>query len=41
MVPPLRLYYGAADTCIAAATASKSELLDFIRTHGEEPATDG
>jgi len=33
----IRLYYGAADTCIAAATASKSELLDFIRTHGEEP----
>ncbi|HZA04247.1 MAG TPA: hypothetical protein VE617_06765 [Propionibacteriaceae bacterium] len=37
----LRLYYGAADTSIAAATASKSALLDFVLTHGEEPAADG
>ena len=33
----LRLYYGAADTCIAMATASKSEIVDFVLTHGEEP----
>ena len=33
----LRLYYGAADTCVAVATASKSEVLDFVLTHGDEP----
>ena len=33
----LRLYYGAADTCIAMATASLSEVLDFVVEHGVEP----
>ncbi|HOZ23102.1 MAG TPA: glycosidase, partial [bacterium] len=27
----LRLYYGGADTCIALATASLRELLDYLR----------
>jgi predicted GH43/DUF377 family glycosyl hydrolase len=31
------LYYGAADTSVALATASKAEILDFVLTHGEEP----
>ena len=26
----IRLYYGAADTCVAAATASLSEVLDYV-----------
>ena len=34
----LRLYYGAADSYIAMATASKTEVLDFLREHGEAPA---
>ena len=34
----LRLYYGAADSCIAMATASKAEVLGFLMEHGEEPA---
>jgi predicted GH43/DUF377 family glycosyl hydrolase len=34
----LRLYYGAADTCIALATASKTSVLDFLLEHGEVPA---
>jgi predicted GH43/DUF377 family glycosyl hydrolase len=33
----LRLYYGAADTCIAMATASLSDVLAFILEHGEAP----
>jgi len=33
----LRLYYGAADSCIAMATASLSEVLDFVLQYGEEP----
>jgi len=33
----LRLYYGAADTCVAVATASKAAVLDFVLTHGDEP----
>ena len=33
----LRLYYGAADTCIAMATASKTAVLDFLLEHGETP----
>jgi predicted GH43/DUF377 family glycosyl hydrolase len=33
----LRLYYGAADSCIAMATASKREVLAFLLEHGEEP----
>ena len=33
----LRLYYGAADTCIAMATASLSDVLAFVLTHGDEP----
>jgi predicted GH43/DUF377 family glycosyl hydrolase len=33
----LRLYYGAADTCIAMATASKKAVLDFLLEHGEVP----
>jgi len=28
----LRLYYGAADTCIGLATASLTEVLDYLRT---------
>jgi predicted GH43/DUF377 family glycosyl hydrolase len=32
----LRLYYGAADSCIALATASLSEVLSFVMEHGEE-----
>ena len=27
----LRVYYGAADTCIALATASLSEVLDYLQ----------
>jgi len=33
----LRLYYGAADTCIAIAEGRLSELVDFIKTHSFEP----
>jgi len=33
----LKLYYGAADTCIALATASLSEVLSFVLEHGQEP----
>jgi predicted GH43/DUF377 family glycosyl hydrolase len=33
----LRLYYGAADTFVAVATASKAEIVDFLLNHGEEP----
>jgi predicted GH43/DUF377 family glycosyl hydrolase len=33
----LRLYYGAADSCIALATASLSDVLDFVLEYGEEP----
>ena len=33
----LRLYYGAADSFIALATASMSEVLAFLMEHGEEP----
>jgi predicted GH43/DUF377 family glycosyl hydrolase len=32
----LRLYYGAADSCIALATASLSEVLSFVMDHGEK-----
>ena len=32
----LRLYYGAADTCIGLATASYSQVLDYVLTHGDE-----
>jgi hypothetical protein len=28
----LKMYYGAADTCIAVATAKVSDLLDWLRT---------
>jgi predicted GH43/DUF377 family glycosyl hydrolase len=31
----LRLYYGAADSCIGLATASLSEVLAFVMEHGE------
>ena len=31
----LRLYYGAADSCIGLATASLSEVLHFVVEHGE------
>ena len=34
----LRLYYGAADSYIAMATASKTSVLDFLMEHGEAPA---
>ena len=30
----LRLYYGAADSCIAMATASMSEVLDYLLQYG-------
>ena len=30
----LNIYYGAADTCIALATASLTELLTWLRAHG-------
>lgn len=33
----LRLYYGAADTVVAMATASMSDVLAFLRDHGEVP----
>ncbi|HET9647068.1 MAG TPA: hypothetical protein VFP34_02415 [Microlunatus sp.] len=33
----LRLYYGAADTCIAMATASLSDVLAFVVTYGVQP----
>jgi len=32
----LRLYYGAADTCIAMATGSIREILDWLDRHGTE-----
>ena len=32
----LRLYYGAADTCIGLATASYSQVLDYVLTYGDE-----
>ena len=31
----LRLYYGAADTCIAMATASLTDVLTYVRERGE------
>jgi predicted GH43/DUF377 family glycosyl hydrolase len=33
----LRLYYGAADTCIAVATASLKALLSWLKRHGIPP----
>ena len=33
----LRLYYGAADTCIAMATASLWDVLAFVIEHGVQP----
>jgi predicted GH43/DUF377 family glycosyl hydrolase len=30
----LRIYYGAADTCVALATASVAELLSWLDEHG-------
>jgi predicted GH43/DUF377 family glycosyl hydrolase len=30
----LRLYYGAADTCVGVATSSIAELLDHLRRNG-------
>ena len=35
----LRLYYGAADSYIAMATASRTEVLNFLLEHGEVPAS--
>jgi predicted GH43/DUF377 family glycosyl hydrolase len=35
----LRLYYGAADSCVALATASLTEVLSFVLEHGEEDST--
>ncbi len=32
----VRMYYGAADSCIGLATAKLSELVDFVRASGEE-----
>lgn len=34
----LRLYYGAADTCVAMATAKLSELVAFVQEHSFEAA---
>lgn len=31
----LRLYYGAADTCIALATGSIRQMLDWLKRHGQ------
>ena len=33
----LNLYYGAADTCIALATGSISEILQWLDTQGSQP----
>ena len=33
----LRLYYGAADTCIALATGSIRQMLDWLERHGQDP----
>ncbi len=33
----LRLYYGAADTCIALATGSIRQMLDWLERHGRDP----
>ena len=35
----LSMYYGAADSCIALATASVRSLLDWLHRHGERPIT--
>jgi beta-1,2-mannobiose phosphorylase / 1,2-beta-oligomannan phosphorylase len=32
----LRLYYGAADTCIALATGSVKQMLDWLDQHGKD-----
>lgn len=32
----LRLYYGAADTCIALATGSIRQMLDWLESHGQD-----
>ena len=32
----LRLYYGAADTCIALATGSINQMLDWLDQHGKD-----
>jgi len=32
----VRLYYGAADTCVALATASLTELLEYLSSNGDE-----
>jgi len=32
----LRLYYGAADTCIAMATGSIRQILDWLERHGQD-----
>jgi predicted GH43/DUF377 family glycosyl hydrolase len=29
----LRVYYGAADTCVALATAKVNELIDWLKRH--------
>ena len=36
----IHLYYGGADTCIALATASVNELLDWLEQNGV-PDSDG
>jgi beta-1,4-mannooligosaccharide/beta-1,4-mannosyl-N-acetylglucosamine phosphorylase len=35
----LRLYYGAADTCIAIAEARLQELVGFVKAHSFEPGS--
>ncbi len=36
----LRMYYGAADTCIALATARLSDLLDWLRAQSDPTGDD-
>ena len=33
----LRLYYGAADSCVALATARLSDVISFVLEHGSPP----
>jgi predicted GH43/DUF377 family glycosyl hydrolase len=33
----VRLYYGGADSCIALATASLSDLLNWLRENNDSP----
>jgi len=37
----IRMYYGAADTCIAVATGSVKQMLAWLDKHGSDPAKGG